>query len=117
MAIFDIDNNIDNIDSNIRKHMMSQQIILVNEGRKSGTQLLFDPYTTNNEYNPYVLSSLEHYAYGERQTFLPNSMEVVDYIINLFETTIPSEMNFVDKYWDSQLDLDIIPYPVQDPFF
>lgn len=118
MAIFDIDNNIDNIDSNIRKHMMSQQIILVNEGRKSGTQLLFDPYTTNNEYNPYVLSSLEHYAYGGRQTFLPNSMEVVDYIINLFETTIPSEMNFVDKYWDPLLDpMDIVYYYIEDPFF
>lgn len=118
MAIFDIEENIDNIDSNIRKHMMSQQIILVNEGRKSGTQLLFDPYTANNEYNPYVLSSLEHYAYGVRQTFLPNSMEVVDYIINLFETTTPSEMNFIDRYWDPLLEpMDIVYYYIEDLFF
>lgn len=118
MAIFDIDNNIDNMDSNILKHKMSQQIKLINGGRKSGTKLIFSPFNEFDGYNPLVINKLDHQLSYVYQTFTPHNIEVLDYIINLFETTTPSEMNFIDRYWDPLLDpMDIVYYYIEDPFF
>lgn len=118
MAIFDVDNNIDNIDSNILKHKMSQQIKLINGGRKSGTKLIFSPFNECDGYNPLVINEFEDTPLDIQQIFIPNNIEVLDYIINLFETTIPSEMNFVDSEWCPKYDpIDAIKYYIEDPFF
>lgn len=118
MAIFDIEENIDKIDSSTLKYKMSQQIKLINGGRKSGTQLIFDPFNKYDGYNPLVINKLDHQLSYVYQTFTPHNIEVLDYIINLFETTIPSEMNFIDRYWDPLLDpMDIVYYYIEDPFF
>lgn len=118
MAIFDIEENIDNIDSNILKHKMSQQIKLINGGRKSGTKLIFSPFNKFDGYNPLVINEFEDTPLDIQQIFIPNNIEVLDYIINLFETTIPSEMNFIDRYWNPDpLDgIDTIHYFIKDPF-
>lgn len=118
MAIFDVDNNIDNIDSNILKHKMSQQIKLINGGRKSGTKLIFNPFNEFDGYNPLVINEFEDTLLDIQQIFIPNNIEVLDYIINLFETTIPSEMNFIDSDWCPKYDpIDAIKYYIEDPFF
>ena len=118
MAIFDIEENIDKVDSSVIKYKMSQQIKLINGGRKSGTQLIFDPFNKYDGYNPLVINKLDHQLSYVYQTFTPNNIEVLNYIINLFETTIPSEMNFIDRYWDPLLDpMDIVYYYIEDPFF
>ena len=118
MAIFDIEENIDNIDSNILKDKMSQYITLINGGRKSGTQLIIDPFNQYDVCGPFVKNELEHTSSYIRQIFIPNNIEVLDYIINLFETTTPSEMNFIDRYWNPDpLDgIDTILYYIKDPF-
>ena len=118
MAIFDIEENIDNIDSNILKHKMSQYITLINGGRKSGTQLIIDPFNQYDACGPFVKNKLEHTSSYIRQIFIPHNIEVLDYIINLFETTTPSEMNFIDRYWNPDpLDrIDTITYYITDPF-
>ena len=118
MAIFDIEENIDKVDSSTLKYKMSQQIKLINGGRKSGTQLIFDPFNKYDGYNPLVKNELEYYHSYIEQIFIPNKIEVLDYIINLFETTIPSEMNFIDRYWNPDpLDgIDTIHYYIKDPF-
>lgn len=118
MAIFDVDNNIDNIDSNILKHKMSQQIKLINGGRKSGTKLIFSPFNEYDGYNPLVINEFEDTPSDIQQIFIPNNIEVLNYIINLFETTIPSEMNFIDSEWCPKYDpIDVIKYYIEDPFF
>lgn len=118
MAIFDIEENIDNIDSNILKHKMSQYITLINGGRKSGTQLIIDPFNQYDVCGPFVKNKLEHTSSYIRQIFIPNKIEVLDYIINLFETTTPSEMNFIDSEWCPKYDpIDTIKYYIEDPFF
>ena len=118
MAIFDIEDNIDNIDSNILKHKMSQYITLINGGRKSGTQLIIDPFNQYDVCGPFVKNELEHTSSYIRQIFIPHNIEVLDYIINLFETTTPSEMNFIDRYWNPDpLDgIGTIHYYIKDPF-
>lgn len=117
MTIFDIEENIDKFDSSALKYKMSQQIKLINGGRKSGTQLIFDPFNKYDGYNPLVKNELEyHHSYTE-QIFIPNNIEVLNYIINLFETTIPSERNFVDREWNTDMDLFDIYYCIKDPFF
>lgn len=117
MAIFDIKDNIDKIDSDVLKYKMSQQIKLINGGRKSGTQLIFDPFNKYDGYNPLVKNELEyHHSYTE-QIFTPNNIEVLNHIINLFETTIPSERNFVDREWNTDIDTFNIFYYIKDPFF
>lgn len=118
MAIFDIEDNIDNIDSNILKHKMSQQIKLINGGRKSGTKLIFSPFNEFDGYNPLVINEFEDTPLDIQQIFIPNNIEVLDYIINLFETTIPSEMNFIDSEWCPKYNpIDVIKYYIEDPFF
>ena len=118
MAIFDIEENIDNIDSNILKHKMSQQIKLINGGRKSGTKLIFSPFNEFDGYNPLVTNEFEDTPLDIQQIFIPNNIEVLDYIINLFETTIPSEMNFIDSKWCPKYDpINVIKYYIEDPFF
>lgn len=118
MAIFDIEENIDNIDSNILKDKMSQQIKLINGGRKSGTKLIFSPFNKYDGYNPLVINEFEDTPLDIQQIFIPNNIEVLDYIINLFETTIPSEMNFIDSEWCPKYDpIDAIKYYIEDPFF
>ena len=118
MAIFDIEENIDNIDSNILKDKMSQQIKLINGGRKSGTKLIFDPFNEYDGYNPLVINEFEDNPLSIQQIFIPNNIEVLDYIINLFETTTPSEMNFIDSEWCPKYDpIDTIKYYIDDPFF
>ena len=118
MAIFDIEENIDNIDSNILKDKMSQQIKLINGGRKSGTKLIFSPFNKYDGYNPLVINEFEDTPLDIQQIFTPNNIEVLDYIINLFETTIPSEMNFIDSEWCPKYDpIDGIKYYIEDPFF
>ena len=117
MAIFDIEENIDKVDSSALKYKMLQQIKLINGGRKSGTQLIFDPFNKYDGYNPLVKNELEyHHSYIE-QIFTPNNIEVLDYIINLFETTIPSERNCVDREWNTDIDPFDIYYYIKDPFF
>ena len=118
MAIFDIEDNIDKVDSDVMKYRMSQYITLINGGRKSGTQLIIDPFNQYDVYGPFVKNKLEHTSSYIRQIFIPNNIEVLDYIINLFETTIPSEMNFVDRDWDPLLNpMDTVYYYIEDPFF
>ena len=118
MAIFDIENNVNNIDSSALKYKMSQQIKLINGGRKSGTQLIFDPFNKYDGYNPLVKNELEYHQLYTEQIFIPNNIEVLNYIINLFETTIPSERNFVDREWNTDMDpMDTVYYYIEDPFF
>ena len=78
---------------------IAEQIVLINGGGKSGTKLLFKSFDKCNNYNPLVENTiLYHQGYTE-QIFKPYSMEVIDYILNLFRTTTPPKTNFVDNEW------------------
>lgn len=83
--------NIMNTDST-RK--LAQQVILMNDGRKSGTQLIFNPSSS-----PYLVNTFVHGYCRALQTFMPKSIEVVDYILNMFKNTTPSEHNLIDRDW------------------
>lgn len=78
--------------------ILSQQIILINNGRKSKTQLIFSPFNRLIGYNPLV-KNVFHNGYSH-QTFIPYSIEVVDYVLELFKNTIPAEANFINSKWD-----------------
>ena len=82
--------------------ILSQQIILINNGRKSKTQLIFSPFNRLTGYNPLVKN--EFYNGYLRQVFTPYSMEVVDYVLELFKNTSPAEANFISSKWDPGFD-------------
>ena len=78
---------------------IAEQIVLINGGGKSGTKLLFKSFDKCNNYNPLVENTILYRQGYTEQIFKPYSMEVMDYILNLFRTTTPSKMNFVDNNW------------------
>ena len=78
---------------------ISEQIVLINGGGKSGTKLLFKSFDKCNNYNPLVKNTILYSQGYTEQIFRPYSMEVVDYILNLFRTTPPPKTNFVDNEW------------------
>ena len=82
--------------------ILSQQIILINNGRKSKTQLIFSPFNRLTGYNPLVKN--EFYGGYSHQIFLPYSIEVVDYVLELFKNSSPTEENFVNSNWDPGFD-------------
>lgn len=78
---------------------IAEQIVLINGGGKSRTKLLFKSFDKCNNYNPLVENGIFYRRGYVEQIFRPYSMEVLDYILNLFRTTTPSQMNFVDNNW------------------
>ena len=73
---------------------LAQQVILMNDGRKSGTQLIFNPSSSR-----FLVNIFTHGHGCARQVFMPKSIEVVDYILNMFKNTTPSEHNLIDRDW------------------
>ena len=75
-------------------HELAQQVILLNNGRKNGTQLIF-----RSSSNPYFINAITRGTYAMCQVFMPKNIEVVDFILNMFKNTTPSEHNFIDRDW------------------
>ena len=73
---------------------LAQQVILMNDGRKSGTQLIFNPSSS-----PYLVNTFVHSLGCACQTFMPKSIEVVDFILNMFKNTTPAQHNFISSDW------------------
>ena len=80
-----------NIDST-RK--LAQQVILMNDGRKSRTQLIFNPSSSQ-----FLVNTFTHGHGCARQVFMPKNIEVVDYILNIFKNTTPAQHNFITSDW------------------
>lgn len=86
----------------ITPETLSQQIILINNGRKSNTHLIFSPFNRLTGYNPLVENTF--FNGHLRQVFIPYSIEVVDYVLELFKNTRPADANFINSNWDPGFD-------------
>ena len=75
-------------------HDLAQQVILLNDGRKSGTQLIF-----SSTHNPYFVNTITRGTDRAVQAFMPKNIEVVDFILNLFKNTTPAQHNFISSDW------------------
>lgn len=75
-------------------HELAQQVILLNDGRKSGTQLIF-----RSPHNPYFVNTIKRGIDRAVQAFMPKNIEVVDFILNMFKNTTPAQHNFISSDW------------------
>ena len=75
-------------------HELAQQVILLNDGRKSGTQLIF-----SSTHNPYFVNTITRGTDRAVQAFMPKNIEVVDFILNMFKNTTPAQHNFISSDW------------------
>lgn len=75
-------------------HELAQQVILLNDGRKSGTQLIF-----SSPHNPYFVNTITRGTDRAVQAFMPKNIEVVDFILNMFKNTTPAQHNFISSDW------------------
>ena len=66
----------------------------MNDGRKDGTQLIFNPSSSQ-----YLVNTFVHSLGCACQTFMPKSIEVVDFILNIFKNTTPAQHNFISSDW------------------